>query len=871
MATFTNPRTISTDPSVSILSSNCVLWLDASDTSNFFQLSTNTSPGYSTPVININDPIGYWIDKSGYDHHFGVITPTNRPVLGLSSVYFDGVSTRWLECIDEIGEIYSFRTDSTNPLSGLTYFIVSEAALNTGTSVLFTQITGTTARAFDSGNLNSPILRRNGQAFEVFAFGGTGNRRSHNLEPDYLTTLEMRRNIITTVYTYNNLTQLFVNGEPQNSNGAGAHWGPNPVTIKRARIGADLNSFTAPTQTYIGHIREVIIYNIPLTFQQQKYVEAYLGEKWKAAYVTYPNIDGNFETPTVWFNDTVPQLSTATVIANGFTVNVNNSGTYPRFQNKSYTRWGWTDPGIRKSGTYNINGNVTIQTEYVLQDIPYGRHGEVNSSGQSGTGYDNSALSPVITIPSGSTLTLSAQRIQCLSYGGNDQANSIPALLSNSGNVVLNVPLLYAHSTSPVFRGNGGTLTVNNGRLASSARTSSVATISGPIFALTNNAISTFNTCQLLVTRSTLASDDSLRAANGITHVSLLNSTGVFNDCNINSYGRSGGSVTSESTGAGVYINSTGSALGIFNRCFIQGTVSVDSTSTVGDKMGVYINGVGARSFFDSCTIRGSNFNTASPNSSNVHAGIYVNNAVATITNSSLFGGDGDGTFSTSTQRFDQLNTYPSGLRVTGGTATVTLTSCSIYGNITRKGQGIHINSSGTVNTEDCRFYAGVDSNAVNGTPTTLNISGPVIEDSSTGFRAIACPRYFTNPIPKNAYIRYATDGTGIGFNAFTYHYTIDSLSAFSMPDVSAVRIGTPYAGGLLVGTAVIPPAAAVSYGTLVDNTTGSAILTLDLLNTLFTTPLSALTTPNTIGYRVANSVASNQSIGHLIASFTTN
>ena len=124
--------------------------------------------------------------------------------------------------------------------------------------------------------------------------------------------------------------------------------------------------------------------------------------------------------------------------------------------------------------------------------------------------------------------------------------------------------------------------------------------------------------------------------------------------------------------------------------------------------------------------------------------------------------------------------------------------------------------------------------------------------------------------MPKNAYIRYAANGTGVGFDAYTYQYTVDSLSAFSMPNEGDVRLGTPYAGGLLTGKAIIPPISAVSYGTLVDNSSGTAILTLDLLNTFFQTPLSALSTPGTIGYRVANSLNTVESVGHLIASFTT-
>jgi hypothetical protein len=47
------------------------------------------------------------------------------------------------------------------------------------------------------------------------------------------------------------------------------------------------------------------------------------------------------------------------------------------------------------------------------------------------------------------------------------------------------------------------------------------------------------------------------------------------------------------------------------------------------------------------------------------------------------------------------------------------------------------------------------------------------------------------------------------------------------MPSRSDVRLGTSYASGSLTGTLAVPSASAVSLGTPVDNTTGTAVLTV--------------------------------------------
>jgi hypothetical protein len=144
-----------------------------------------------------------------------------------------------------------------------------------------------------------------------------------------------------------------------------------------------------------------------------------------------------------------------------------------------------------------------------------------------------------------------------------------------------------------------------------------------------------------------------------------------------------------------------------------------------------------------------------------------------------------------------------------------------------------------------------------------VRISGNLI-GAPNGIPAVYAAAYTVNPVPYQTYIRYANNGTGVGSDAYLYHYTTDSLSAFSMPPVSAVRAGVQYADNTLTGTCQIPSVSSVAFGALVDNTTGTATLT----STLWETPISSLTATNSVGARLKNS-ATVESVGRIIASFS--
>ena len=183
-----------------------------------------------------------------------------------------------------------------------------------------------------------------------------------------------------------------------------------------------------------------------------------------------------------------------------------------------------------------------------------------------------------------------------------------------------------------------------------------------------------------------------------------------------------------------------------------------------------------------------------------------------------------------------------------------------------QNGNAINNSSTGSVTVVgnvigDSRGGAGIaSSNAA----ANVRISGNLI-GAPNGIPAVYAASYTVNPVPYQTYIRYANNGTGVGSDAYLYHYTTDSLSAFSIPPVSAVRAGLQYANNTLTGTCEIPSASAVNFGALVDNTTGTAALTS---NNLFDVSVASLTATDSLGARLKNS-ATVESIGRIIASFS--
>lgn len=185
----------------------------------------------------------------------------------------------------------------------------------------------------------------------------------------------------------------------------------------------------------------------------------------------------------------------------------------------------------------------------------------------------------------------------------------------------------------------------------------------------------------------------------------------------------------------------------------------------------------------------------------------------------------------------------------------IILVGNSVGGSSGSTAYGINNSSTGTaiivgnvVATSATNAFVSSNANAIN------KISGNIINNSN-GTAAIYATRYVVNPVPTNSVIQYSN----------TNMFTTDSLSAFSMPPVSAVRSGVSFANSSLTGTCKVPSANSVNIGVPVDNTVGTAFLTPA---TLFDASVASLTASDSLGARLKNS-ATVQSVGNVIASFS--
>lgn len=204
----------------------------------------------------------------------------------------------------------------------------------------------------------------------------------------------------------------------------------------------------------------------------------------------------------------------------------------------------------------------------------------------------------------------------------------------------------------------------------------------------------------------------------------------------------------------------------------------------------------------------------------------------------------------------------------TGGHCVDNTGNLTVFGNVKGSTSSSYagINNTGAGNLQITGNLEADISSAFWSTNAAANvrISGNLI-GAPNGIPAVYAASYTVNPVPSQAYIKHANNGTGVGSDAYLYYYTTDSLSAFSVPPVSAVRAGLQYANNTLTGTCEIPAASAVTFGALVDNTTGTAAITS---NTLFDVSVASLTATNSLGERLKNS-ATVESVGKIIASFS--
>ena len=188
---------------------------------------------------------------------------------------------------------------------------------------------------------------------------------------------------------------------------------------------------------------------------------------------------------------------------------------------------------------------------------------------------------------------------------------------------------------------------------------------------------------------------------------------------------------------------------------------------------------------------------------------------------------------------------------------TVTITG-SVQGGSAATAAGVINSGAGSVNiTGNITASTGANGFIAAGGTNRLSVNAI---NALNGIAAIYAASYLVSPVPYNGYIRYANNGTN-----YLNQFTTDSLSAFSMPPISAVRSGVQFANNTLTGTCQIPAAASVSFGVPVDTTVGTAALNpVDFMNV----SVASLTATDSLGARLKNS-ATVESVGRIIASFS--
>ncbi len=144
--------------------------------------------------------------------------------------------------------------------------------------------------------------------------------------------------------------------------------------------------------------------------------------------------------------------------------------------------------------------------------------------------------------------------------------------------------------------------------------------------------------------------------------------------------------------------------------------------------------------------------------------------------------------------------------------------------------------------------------------------------NSISGRQAVYCARYLVHPKMFDSATVQAVDRSG----TYVTYYAPEAYSTSYVPHVSSVALGTAYAAvsslsGVatdipvqLSGTMVVPSEASVSFGTLVGQTTGTAIHTPEQLLQVWNTNINTLTAENSLGARL-KSTATVQEVGQQI------
>lgn len=242
------------------------LWLDAADRATLFDATT----GGSLPAAN--GGIGRWVDKGPNANAFTQGTANNRPIRksqqlnGLDGIYFDGTN----DCLYCNVNVY----DTTVSL-----LVVADFYNNT--SRRMTVDLNTAGAIASHFGVEQNTFNTVGSRYGFFA------PQSNTFDSDLATSSGAKLFCVTADATSGNSvtsnTTYRINGVGRtltSKNGSG-NFADSSAT-NGVMIGAFNNAGTnlAGTIGMLGHIYEVIVYNVRLSTDQIGFIERYLARKW---------------------------------------------------------------------------------------------------------------------------------------------------------------------------------------------------------------------------------------------------------------------------------------------------------------------------------------------------------------------------------------------------------------------------------------------------------------------------------------------------------------------------------------------------------------------------------------------------------------
>jgi hypothetical protein len=177
-------------------------------------------------------------------------------------------------------------------------------------------------------------------------------------------------------------------------------------------------------------------------------------------------------------------------------------------------------------------------------------------------------------------------------------------------------------------------------------------------------------------------------------------------------------------------------------------------------------------------------------------------------------------------------------------------------------GSGITQNSTGTLLVSGTITASANAHGVVSANTAARNEFTGTLVNSISGRQAVYCAKYLVHPKMFDSATVQAVDISG----TYVTFYAPEAYSTSYVPHTSSVALGTAYAAvsslsGVAVnipvqlsGTMIVPSAGSVSLGTLVGQTSGTAILNSQDLQNVWNTNINTLTTDGTIFKRLANS-----------------